>query len=73
MAKDKYDKKMDKIEEIEGEMDSVNHKKEFLLRQLGWENECDFPDSCWRWCKKIGDRTVCTTRDDAIQLEKQIT
>ena len=67
-----------RIEDIESDIEQLGFKMDTWLRDNGWRNRCDFPDSCWRWCKKIKLRTdneevmVCVSKHDAINLEKEL-
>ena len=44
------EKSYESIQIMENELKSA--KKKWLV-QHGWVERCDFPDSCWRWCKEV--------------------
>ena len=44
------------------------------LIERGWEQRCDYPDSCWRWEKEVvtSKRTVTMTcsKEGAYHIER---
>ena len=40
------------------------------LEKHGWEQNCQFPDSCWRWCKEIDGKMMMCRKDEAIKIER---
>jgi len=53
---------------LAAEADASSLREKFLTAS-GWEQTCDFPDSCWRWCKQIKGKVLALTRDQAFKLE----
>ena len=63
----------EKTDELYHEIYMTEQKLNALLRKYGWEYKCNFPDSCWRWCKKMEDgRVICVSRAEALQIEENI-
>lgn len=40
------------------------------LERHGWEESCQFPDSCWRWWKEIGGQMMMCSKSEAIKIER---
>lgn len=40
------------------------------LRKYGWEERCNFPDSCGRWCKEIEGQIMMCRKSEAIKIER---
>jgi len=45
---------------------------EKFLRSRGWKYSCSFPDSCWRWGKKVYGKMVWVSRKDALSIEEYL-
>ena len=60
------------LDEIEDMKNDLSNKNEAFLRLFGWDDSCDFPDSCWRWVKIIKSQTIAVSCSNAINIEKQI-
>lgn len=48
---------------------NLEDEKRKWLTKHGWKQRCDFPDSCWRWCKKIGEELMMCNMREAIHIE----
>lgn len=49
----------------------ILHEK--FLRQHGWEHSSNYPDSIWRWSRKLPDgRVVATQMQDAVSLTEYL-
>jgi hypothetical protein len=44
-------------------------RKNAWLSAHGWKYTSDFPDSCWRWVKKIKGKSMMCSRDEALNIE----
>jgi len=59
------------------EIDLESAKKAWLVK-YGWQERCDFPDSCWRWCKEVpaqGDhpkQMMMCDLEEAIHIESYL-
>jgi len=61
-------KMTDRIDELKLERDSLIQR---YLERHGWRHSSDFPDSCWRWEKRIAaDRTVTETEAGALRMQR---
>ena len=40
------------------------------LEDNGWKESCQFPDSCWRWCKEIDGKMMMCRKAEAIKIER---
>ena len=47
----------------------IEKKKKAWLTKYGWKERCDFVDSYWRWCKKIGKVMMMCDMGEAINIE----
>jgi len=47
----------------------LKEKRTKWLTKYGWKERCDFPDSCWRWCKEIEGKLMMCTESKAIKIE----
>jgi len=47
----------------------LEHKRRVWLEKHGWSESCDFPDSCWRWCKEIDGKLMMCSQATAIKIE----
>ena len=59
------------IEINNAELDLREAKKKYL-RQFGWEHDCSFPDSCWRWVKVVRGETIAVSIECALSIERSI-
>lgn len=48
----------------------LDYKRTKWLEKYGWEERCNFPDSCWRWCKKIKGQMMTCRKAEAIKIER---
>lgn len=65
------EKELERIYDIEADSQGLESRKDIFLLNAGWKYNCDFPDSCWRWCKQLDDgRIICTSKKDAVALQK---
>jgi hypothetical protein len=60
---------IDKIAELQSQLADA---EKTYLKERGWRYTSDFPDSCWRWVKKFGDKVLALSRSDAFQLEEVV-
>lgn len=51
---------------LEIELSSAKAK---WLEKNGWTESCQFPDSCWRWCKEIEGKMMMCSKSEAIKIE----
>lgn len=63
---------MNIFDEIKLAESQVLMLREDLLVKLGWAYRCDYPDSCWRWSKTFGDKTMTLSAKEAVDLEERI-
>lgn len=60
-------------EDIREAMDRARQLEKLYLTQYGWEEKCNFPDHCWRWCKKLeDDRIICVRAATAITIQQEL-
>lgn len=70
MTEDEMSKKELSYEPIRlMEIDLQNNRQKWLTK-YGWEESCDFPDSCWRWCKTIDGKMMMCRESEAIKIER---
>jgi len=64
--------RFDKLNVIQIKIEQLGFKEDAWLREQGWERDCSFPDSCWRWCKLIDGKLICTDKKSAISMEQNM-
>ena len=48
----------------------LENERSRWLGKNGWEQSCQFPDSCWRWCKEIEGKMMMCNKTEAIKIER---
>ena len=60
------------LEGIEIHKANLHNAKATFLRKYGWDYCCNFPDSCWRWCKEVKGQTIALNLKEALSIESEI-
>jgi len=60
------------IEDLLQAENDLNDLQEHFLHQQGWEQSCQFPDSCWRWTKEVDGKTLAVSKSDAFDFEVRV-
>lgn len=70
MAKKKMNVTEDDIRAIRMDLE---YKIVTYLRERGWKDSCDYPDSCWRWEKAVPRKgetvTLTLSANGAFKVE----
>ena|GEM_PF-5717529 len=60
------------LEQVEAAVRDAAELRKRYLRQRGWEESCDYPDSRWRWEKTLASgKTLMLSKRQAFDVESK--
>lgn len=61
-----------KASDVSKQFNDAKDSREKFLMERGWSQHCDFPDHCWRWCKKFNGREITLGAAGAFAIERDL-